>query len=364
MLKLLNRQRFPRPRGLLTDGHRVVSRPLLMATLTLLAASTGPAMAQNGVSGAEAIDATTQMLRKRGFAPPSDSKLGYKDYIEAKPGPDGDMTRISLLIDANRQLMPTQTWQTMHPSYCQMQSRDARQAKKRLRFKLIRWREKADGQVRDQTTVYAATINSDTDIIAEQQGAAGSQLWSIDKNAAGASLNNLSPDYVSTVMARAWGDLAFTGRGMVGPCGDEQPEDDGPIQPRNGQWQIKLVSQSTQSCPARIARGIQNTLGGMQTDGNTQALAFADPFHPEPLLGQGPPVDWERRGMNSWHAVMEQAGGSQSSMVVTLGATVQSPTLITEKQVIDMDGFISCRTTADFELKWMGTSASSTSPGR
>lgn len=338
------------------------SRRLLALVMLLLASLwAAPAMAQNGISGAEAIDATQQLLQARGFTLPADSGLSYRDYITVHPATDVTATRVVLRIDAQGHLIPGQTWQNMHPVYCDGRSREVRKAEHVLRFKLIRWREQAGGKVRDQTTVFAGFIDADTNVITEQREAGGSQMWQSDSPAV-FSLNNLSPDYVAKVMDAAWDALQFTGNGMAGPCGDKKEKPDDVIQPRDGSWRIELVSQSAQACPARIANGIKAAMGGTFGAGTVHKLDFAEPFHPEPLLGQGPAVDWQRTGKNSWHTVMNRTGGGAASVVVTVDAVVHSPTRIIEKQVFDMNGYFDCRSIATFELNWVATTASPTPP--
>src|SRR5699024_10767531 len=323
----------------------------LIASLLLFSAL--PALAQTGISGAEAIDATKQMLQARGFAPPPGSGLDYRDYIAVTPGHGDAMTRVLLRFDAKGRLIPTRSWQQYHPGYCKRRSREAHVAKTRLRFKLTRQREQADGMVREQTSVFAGSIDADTNIIAEQRQAAGSQLWRAEGGAVVSGLNNLSPECVGHLMAIAWDALQFRGTGMAGPCGPEQEQEqpDGPIQPRDGLWRITMVDQSLASCSSRIAGRLKSMTAGLRYPDGLHQLDFAAPFHPEPLLGKGPPVAWERTGMNSWHALLHDSGGGEISIVVTVDAKVLSPTLITEREVFDMPGF--CRAVSDFELHWV-----------
>lgn len=325
-----------------------------LLTLALLAAA--PVMAQNGISGAEAIDATTQLLQARGFTPAADGGLSYRDYIAVRPATDGGATRVLLRVDTQGQLIPSQAWQNMHPAYCKGRSREVRQAEHVLRFKLIRWREQADGKVRDQTTVFAGLIDTNTNAIKEQREADGSQMWHSDSPAV-FSLNNLSPDYVAEVMATAWDALQFAGNGMAGPCGPKEEKPTGVIQPRDGTWRIALVSQSAQACPASIADRLTATLSGMFSAGTTHQMDFAEPFHPQPLLGKGPALAWQQTGLNTWHAVMNRTGSGAASVVVTVDAEVHSPTRITEKQVFDLKGYFDCRSIATFELDWVAPPA-------
>src|SRR5699024_4509131 len=153
----------------------------------------------------------------------------------------------------------------------------------------------------------------------------GSRLWQAERGVP-SGLNDLSPERVGELMASGWDALQFHGTGMAKACGAEQEQQaGGPIQPRDGQWKIAMVAQSLTSCAARIARGVKARTAGLRTPNGVHQLQFAQPFHPERLLGQGPPVAWERTGVNSWHAILHDSGGGAMSIVVTVDAKVLSP---------------------------------------
>lgn len=138
-----------------------------------------------------------------------------------------------------------------------------------------------------------------------------------------------------------------------------------PIQPRDGTWSIKMSNNQLHGCSGMMGSAIKKSMNSVMGKKNSDTLRFDDPFHPRPLLAKSDKeIRWAQTGLNSWHAVLTQQGGSDAmAITVTVDAEVHSPVRITEKLTFKikmspdlariMGGSGDCRATAMGELDWV-----------
>ncbi|MBN9023410.1 MAG: hypothetical protein J0H08_15240, partial [Rhizobiales bacterium] len=102
------------------------------------------------------------------------------------------------------------------------------------------------------------------------------------------------------------------------------------IKPRDGTWTVTIGNTALHGCPAAIADQIQSA--ALQGRSNSRNIAFADPFHPGPLMADSPmTVDWVKTGPGAWQAsLVQQAIGPMGKVEVRYELTVVSETELHE----------------------------------
>ncbi|MEP3688563.1 MAG: PKD domain-containing protein [Sulfitobacter dubius] len=140
--------------------------------------------------------------------------------------------------------------------------------------------------------------------------------------------------------------------------------DDGPIQPKDGIWAIKLVNHDTEGCAPKIVSGIEKAMAEMIGDEKRETLTFAKPFHPEPLMKHAEKLDWSQHGMNTWGTVIADRSIGAMKQKVVMDAEVLSETQI--KEVVDHEIIMSakmakllkgserCLAVGTYDLTWVG----------
>lgn len=166
-----------------------------------------------------------------------------------------------------------------------------------------------------------------------------------------------------TVTVQVSGEGVRKGSASIGITVKEEEEDEGgAIQPKDGTWAIKLISHEMEGCSPKIASGVKATLTKTIGKQSHENLEFPKPFHPEPLMKHAKKLAWEQTGKNTWKTVVSDQSGTGMTQKVVLDAEVVSPTLIKEvlNHTIVMSGPLAkilggsghCLATGKYELTW------------
>lgn len=172
----------------------------------------------------DATDAVKEVLANRYLQPEAGTGRTLDDYIETDVS-NGNV-RVSVGLDSDGRLVPSEAWQTANGEYCRMRVRYAAQAVETLVFKTYKITETLNGTTRDQYFMYAQVLDSKNSTIQAQQESGISAMYK-----AGFEVpQGASPDKDSLVvgMEAALSGLTYRGTSQSAapkapassPCGD------------------------------------------------------------------------------------------------------------------------------------------------
>lgn len=317
-----------------------------VAVLLALALVAPTAWADNGVNIVLARKALLAELQSKGLAPAGEAGLDLEDYIDADrityDGESAASALLTLRFGPDGHMLPSKRWMSRHAGYCDSRDRESLKPSRSVTVKIIRTSETApiesiagmDGKDKLVTRYNYSVHARENDIVdGKLHIRAAHDVESTIAYTRGVGKpkgNNPDTSELDGLVRESLAGLGARLGSPTGPCGDEveEPEDSGAIQPLDGTWIVTMKSIDTASCSPMIAKQLRPAVESQIGSHGSQDLKFDKPFHPRPLMQKGPDLDWDRTGLNSWHALQAESGSTSLTFDVNLDIEVMSPTHI------------------------------------